>query len=264
MRSKNHTTKYLGPHLATNLTQESKQRVKDSLMQTVKRTPQDSPIAQQKLSLRTLRYSLVPIILAALTTGTGFASANSTPGDTLYPVKRFQEKVQLTLTTSPDAKTELQVNFAKERVKEYEALESKAETTIKAGKLVPQSLEVAKTLSEKEIQTSVASLDTAVVKLEAAGKVEVAKNLRTTILDIRKPKKYRAGTEPKTSQDDQAPQKNQKQDHKQNQDNSVVTPKPEETKGLELDTQTQTPETKTDNPETKQKRRFFPRLFQKD
>ncbi len=50
------------------------------------------------------------------------ASADSLPGDTFYPIKRFSEKVRLVLTLSDQARQNLEEQFAQERRQETEAV----------------------------------------------------------------------------------------------------------------------------------------------
>ena len=65
------------------------------------------------------------ILLFAGIFGTGFASADTVPGETLYPVKRVVEKAQLALTTDQGARLELEEEFDRRRVAEAEELEQK-------------------------------------------------------------------------------------------------------------------------------------------
>lgn len=64
---------------------------------------------------------VVTLLLALMTTGTVYASADSIPGDTLYPVKTAFEDVRLAVSNDQqDAR--LYVRFAEERVEEIELL----------------------------------------------------------------------------------------------------------------------------------------------
>ncbi len=53
---------------------------------------------------------------------TAYASQDALPGDALYPVKTMVEQAELMLTTDPQQKAELHVEFAQRRVAEIQAL----------------------------------------------------------------------------------------------------------------------------------------------
>lgn len=61
-------------------------------------------------------------LLVALLSGTGVvvASQKSQPGDVLYPIKKVTEKIQLSLTRNPTAKTLLHINNAEKRIEEIQ------------------------------------------------------------------------------------------------------------------------------------------------
>ncbi|MFC1870961.1 DUF5667 domain-containing protein [Chloroflexota bacterium] len=71
---------------------------------------------------------VVAIVLAVSTLGTGtaYASQDSLPGDTLYPVKIGTEQVRRLLTTDEVVRVELELAFAGTRLQEIEALANKA------------------------------------------------------------------------------------------------------------------------------------------
>jgi hypothetical protein len=55
--------------------------------------------------------------------GTGLASAETVPGETLYPVKRVVEQAQLVLTTDQSTRLDLEEEFDRRRIAEAEELE---------------------------------------------------------------------------------------------------------------------------------------------
>ena len=71
---------------------------------------------------------VVAIVLAvsALGAGTAYASQDSLPGDTLYPVKTGTEQVRRLLTIDDISRVELELRFAGTRLGEIEALANKA------------------------------------------------------------------------------------------------------------------------------------------
>ncbi len=59
------------------------------------------------------------IIIIVLIGGAGLLfSSRSMPGELLYPVKRFSERIQYSLTSSPEGKTVLHIKFAEQRAAE--------------------------------------------------------------------------------------------------------------------------------------------------
>jgi len=68
----------------------------------------------------------IVIAVSALGAGTAYASQDSLPGDTLYPVKLGTEQVRSLLTIDDIAGVELELTFAGIRLQEIEALANKA------------------------------------------------------------------------------------------------------------------------------------------
>jgi hypothetical protein len=69
-----------------------------------------------------LRWTVAAcLVLAVVVVGTTGASAQSLPGDTLYPVKRWVEQGQLVLTGS-EGEVSLRLDFAERRLNEFEEL----------------------------------------------------------------------------------------------------------------------------------------------
>jgi hypothetical protein len=76
---------------------------------------------------RVLRYvAAACLVLILAIAGTARASANSLPGDTLYPVKRAIEDTRLALA-SPGAEASLRVEFAGRRMDEFQKLMARQE-----------------------------------------------------------------------------------------------------------------------------------------
>jgi len=64
------------------------------------------------------RAAAVIVIFLLLGWGAATASAGSLPGELLYPVKLFTERVKFFLTLRPEEKAELRIIFSEERLKE--------------------------------------------------------------------------------------------------------------------------------------------------
>ncbi|MCS7207009.1 MAG: DUF5667 domain-containing protein [Dehalococcoidia bacterium] len=65
------------------------------------------------------------VLLLGAFWGVSTASANSAPGDALYPVKTFRERVSLALARSPEAKARLATALARQRAEEMDKLISR-------------------------------------------------------------------------------------------------------------------------------------------
>jgi hypothetical protein len=85
------------------------------------------------------------IVLFGGTTATVLASQNSIPGDTLYPIKTTLERTRLSLARNTDARVELQLEFAEQRLTEIESL-------IEEGRF--QNIKPAATAFEEHIFTA--------------------------------------------------------------------------------------------------------------
>jgi hypothetical protein len=69
-----------------------------------------------------VRVFAVIVVVLVLGVATVSLSANSLPGDVLYPVKIAAERVQLFLTIDNEGKARLHAIFAEERTEEFESL----------------------------------------------------------------------------------------------------------------------------------------------
>ncbi len=85
------------------------------------RQPDKRPFLANFLHFRTALAAGLAIVVV-LVIGTGFASAQSIPGDILYPVKIAREQTQLLFVTDPAQRLELQLANDTERVGEVETL----------------------------------------------------------------------------------------------------------------------------------------------
>ncbi|MBI3952391.1 MAG: hypothetical protein HY336_00350 [Candidatus Doudnabacteria bacterium] len=77
-------------------------------------------------SFRTLRITAgligTGLILVSLAMGTAIAALQSSPGQTIYPLKRIVENIELKLTRDESKKANLQLKFAENRVMELEKI----------------------------------------------------------------------------------------------------------------------------------------------
>lgn len=70
-------------------------------------------------------YILVPMVCVMLIAGATIASANSLPGDKLYPLKRQVENARLLITPNEEDKVDLEVTFAQKRLEEADKVKLK-------------------------------------------------------------------------------------------------------------------------------------------
>lgn len=72
---------------------------------------------------KTMPISIIFALIMTLSGGgAAFASQDSLPGETLYPIKIFTENVRSVVARSPESKAKLEVKFASERVAEVKEL----------------------------------------------------------------------------------------------------------------------------------------------
>ncbi len=125
---KNQTDKEL-----SQLTLEKKAALKSRIMHAVQANPEQQPASKKSFtskwshswhnlssSIFMKGYVFVPLVVLIMVVSTTAVSANALPGDLLYPVKRQVESARLLLAPSNEAKLELELNFAEERLKELD------------------------------------------------------------------------------------------------------------------------------------------------
>ena len=101
-------------------------QVKASATSTSSTKPQ--PRRVRSISFHRRRWSMViaGVVIAAMLFGSGIgmkqASASALPGDTLYPVKRAGEKIQLAISSTTDGDIALLYEFAESRLDEAQTL----------------------------------------------------------------------------------------------------------------------------------------------
>lgn len=122
--------------------------------------------------------------------GTGLASAEAVPGETLYPVKRVVEKAQLVLTTNQVTKLGLEEEFDRRRVAETEKLKAagRSEPVTLAGTL-NESTEHAWNVGGVQLNLSPEQLEVAQSLrgsyVEVEGRLEGANGLTVETLELR-------------------------------------------------------------------------------
>ena len=139
---------------------------------------------QPKPQLRKEGLKMVNILVAALMAisvifgggaAAAYASQDAVPGETLYPVKEVVEQAELALTTNPQTKAELHLEFAQERVAEMQTLVSEGRTDLipEAARNMQEHLQVAEQLAEQMARRGDA---------DAAARVAVMTDVATQML----------------------------------------------------------------------------------
>lgn len=74
-----------------------------------------------------MRYALTTAAGISVVAGTAFASNRAKPGDTLFPVKKLKENIQISLTTNDQAKAALEAKIAQDRLNSLIEIKNKSE-----------------------------------------------------------------------------------------------------------------------------------------
>jgi hypothetical protein len=105
--------------------------------------------------------------------GTAYASTAANPGDILYPVKRAQETVRLTLVPSEESKAELQAEFAQERITEFKNV-TKSKNSDVSSKAISSPDIVIQNTAKKEVKNALHNLKISEINLKQHGKIKAS------------------------------------------------------------------------------------------
>lgn len=117
--------------------------------------------------------------------GTAYASTAANPGDILYPIKRAQENVRLTLAPSQENKADLQATFAQERIREFKNI-SKVKSSRAALKVISNPNAVIQNAAKKEVKNSLRNLKTTETNLKQQGKIKASLAVHEKINGIKR------------------------------------------------------------------------------
>ena len=151
-------------------------------------------------------YIFAPLLILVFSFGAAFASADSTPGDILYPVKRQVENIRVLVSPTQEQKLNLQVNFAQKRLEEAERVRSTVPTPTppeamqttpsisptpsnsdeQEPRREPATKERRELRAEKEATTAAQFLERTKSELEKRGKDDKAKEIEKALEDFRK------------------------------------------------------------------------------
>ncbi len=86
-----------------------------------RQSPPETSQPQKRLRLAPFFAGLLLVLLIVSGVGTATASAQALPGDFLYPIKRAQEDIRLTVTLDESSQARLRLEFAGRRINEAAA-----------------------------------------------------------------------------------------------------------------------------------------------
>lgn len=114
---------------------------------------------------------LSTVVGVAVVGGTVAASNTAKPGDTLFPVKKAVERMQVALSTSDQARADIQAKIATERVQDL-------------GEVSDQHKSEAKTEAQDQLSNAIATLKEVEAKLLAKGNTQAAQSVAENITKL--------------------------------------------------------------------------------
>jgi hypothetical protein len=121
------------------------------------------------------------LIVISMTVGTAVATLESVPGQTIYPLKKIVENVQLQLATTEEQKTNLQIRFANKRVDELETVLQKQ----KEGKISEEEAQKVVVDTVQDIQKTteaVAEQNLTEPKVDVLNKIVTLSSKQTAVI----------------------------------------------------------------------------------
>ena len=113
-----------------SLSPEASKRVKDKIFSNLHNAPEKGAPVSFVYQLRHTilkGYVLAPLVILLFISGTAYASADSLPGDPLYPIKLKIESARVLVTPNETTRLELQEDYAQRRIDELEKINQKVE-----------------------------------------------------------------------------------------------------------------------------------------
>ena len=156
------------------LAKEIQDRIRNELLLKLPLVVQEKSRARTFFGLHTLRYSVAILAGIFLISGTVIASKSSIPGDTLYPLKRVSETVELKLTPTDNLRAEAVSRQAQERLDELKKLEKNPSSNLEDNE--DFKLEI-KNNTRSEISNAFQTLTEIKSKLESRGNDEAAEKI---------------------------------------------------------------------------------------
>ena len=130
----NHTDKQLEELIRqagsrVQLSSSDKSEIKNNLMSVINMLPERTGTRQASNTFNQRRFAmpLIPLIIAtiiALGGGTAAWANTAKPGDTLYPIDQWVERIQEKISRTPESKAGLLAKFSEERLAELKAMQT--------------------------------------------------------------------------------------------------------------------------------------------
>lgn len=174
-----------------------RENTKHRVLSSILTEPQDAPksFVWQEKKAGILKYLVSSILGFSLLAGTAFAANNSKPGDALFPLKKVEEKIALSLALSEPAKTVLEVKFADRRLKELNQIQAQIQTDQIANvisgnaasteKRTQNSHKKAEIQAQAEVSNAINTLTRVQLKLDAKNNQQAASSVETTLLRLK-------------------------------------------------------------------------------
>lgn len=174
------------------LSVSAKDKVKQKVFANLSKTYADTETAPSlwfrfRHSMFMNGYVLAPLMVMFFIISTTVVSADSVPGDVLYNFKRQVETARIFLASSDEAKLELELNFAEERIRELERI--KSFVPVQDSK---DSVQTKQSSDDNEIETEGNNKDK---RLEKDIQRKQKENSQNSIKHIEREKKARAEAE---------------------------------------------------------------------
>jgi hypothetical protein len=154
-------------------------QVKNRLLYTLG----DAPIKTTKLrffSFRLVKYSVSLAVLLVFLSATFAFASNAKPGEKLFALNKFGEKVMLSLPLSVQQKAQLQARIVTKRLEALTALKNKPDPNLET-----QKLETVKE-SDESIQQAIDTISTNKEKFEGMGQTQTAEKLNQVLNQLEK------------------------------------------------------------------------------
>jgi hypothetical protein len=135
--------------------------------------------------LRRWAYVTIFVLTFLIVAGVGLnvASANAVPGDTLYPVKRSFEEIQIAFSLSDMAKAETHVRLAERRINEIVELARKGESEYIPGLVSEVTANLERSEQYASVSDADLSLFTTQLENSALGQLDQLEQIRPNITE---------------------------------------------------------------------------------
>jgi hypothetical protein len=165
-------------------------RIKNQIFDRISTHVEPLPVAKSKFSFSFFKLASGAVgtllIVVSLGIGTAVAALQSQPGQTIYPLKKIVENIELTLTHDPTAKANLQIQFANTRLDELATvLERKEAGEIsdnETQKIISETVADLQKTTAAALDSSSKSSSSSTKQVSALNKLVTLSNKQTAVL----------------------------------------------------------------------------------